>query len=159
MAVVVRAATLSDARDIARLTIQLGYELDEATAAERLSRLLPREDQRFLVALVDGGVAGWLHVALAECVETGAFAVIAGLVVDRVHRREGVGRMLMDEAEHWAADRGCPVVRLWSTAARTAAHRFYERLGYRKVKTQYSFVKVLGASTDDLSRFVPRVEP
>jgi hypothetical protein len=34
----------------------------------------------------------------------------------------------------------------------------YERLRYTNIKTQYSFVKSLAGTSQDLRRFVPRVE-
>jgi hypothetical protein len=65
----------------------------------------------------------------------------------------------MNQAEAWAAAETIPVVRLQSTVSRTAAHRFYERLGYRTVKTQHSFLKLLGAAGPEaLERFAPKVD-
>jgi GNAT superfamily N-acetyltransferase len=152
----IRLARVSDAEGIARLTSQLGYELQASAAAERLSRLLARPDHEFFVADVDGHVAGWLHATVLEYVESGPFVVIGGLVVDEDHRRKGVGRLLMEHAEAWARQQGCSIVRLWSSAARTAAHRFYEELGYTNIKTQYSFIKSLdGAGDPQLQMFIP----
>ena len=66
----------------------------------------------------------------------------------------------MQRAEDWAKERGCSIVRLSSTITRTAAHRFYETIGYTKIKTQHSFIKPLDeAAAARLSAFVPRVEP
>ena len=159
MTVTVRVATVSDADAIAQLTAQLGYEVALAAVSARLSRILPREDQRLLVAELDGRLVGWLHAIISEYVEAEACVVIGGLVVDRGHRRMGIGSLLMEQAEQWAKERGCPIVRLRSSSVRTAAHRFYEELGYTNIKTQYSFVKSLDAAEPEhLSRFVPRVE-
>ena len=155
-----RVARQSDAADVAGLTKQLGYDLTEKDAADRLSRILPRDDQRFFVADVDGRAAGWVHVVLVECVDAEAFALIGGLVVDGAHRRLGVGRALMVQAENWARERGCSMVRLSSAVTRTAAHRFYETIGYTKIKTQHSFIKPLDeAAAARVSNFVPRVDP
>jgi GNAT superfamily N-acetyltransferase len=158
MAVSVRTADVSDAGEIARLTAQLGYEISDATAAERLGRFVRGAGHRFLVAEFDGRVAGWAHAIVWESLETGPFVLIGGLVVDRPLRRRGVGAALMGEVEAWAIAQGCTVVRLWSSVARAEAHQFYERLGYANIKSQYSFVKSVGAGgTDDFSRFVPRL--
>jgi GNAT superfamily N-acetyltransferase len=158
--ITIRPARASDAGDIAQLTAQLGYDLTHENAADRLSRILLREDQQLFVADVDGRAAGWVHVAVAEYIDAEPFAVIAGLVVDRDHRRAGVGRALMDRAEIWARDRGCSIVRLASSATRKAAHRFYENLGYTNIKTQYSFIKPLdSAAAARVRTFVPRVDP
>jgi len=157
--VTIRPARASDATDIAHLTAQLGYDLAEADAARRLSRILARDDQQFLVADIDGRPVGWVHVVLAEYVDAEAFVMVAGLVVDRNHRRLGIGRALMNEAEQWARERGSSIVRLTSSTTREGAHRFYEGLGYSNIKTQYSFAKPLdSAATARLQAFVPRVD-
>ena len=159
-AVSIRSALTSDATDISRLTTQLGYEVPATELEPRLSRILARSDQRFFVAETDGHVVGWVHVTIADYVEADAFVVIGGLVVDRDYRRRGVGRLLMMQAEEWAGSQGCAIVRLWSTAARTGAHRFYASLGYTHIKTQYAFAKSLRPGGETvLSGLVPRVEP
>jgi GNAT superfamily N-acetyltransferase len=160
LSVTIRAARESDAYSIAELTTQLGYDVSEADAAHRLSRILPRNDQQFFVADLDSRAVGWVHVVLAEYVDAEAFVVIGGLVVDRNHRRLGIGRALMDRAEMWARERGCSIVRLTSSSTRKTAHRFYENLGYTNIKTQYSFVKPLDpVAAARVRTFVPRVDP
>jgi GNAT superfamily N-acetyltransferase len=160
MPALIRPALSADAAAIAELTIQLGYEVAPVLVAERLARMTAHGDQRFLVAELDGDVVGWVHVAIMEYIETGAFAVIGGLVVDRRHRKKNIGRRLMTEAEAWARECSCSIVRLSSSAFRTESHRFYEHLGYANIKTQYSFVKPLDRAGEDAIRgFVPRVHP
>jgi GNAT superfamily N-acetyltransferase len=154
----IRLARVEDAAAVALLTQQLGYEVDPSDAAPKLSRILSRADQQLFIAESDGRPIAWLHAMTLESVETEAAVVIAGLVVDRTYRGKGIGRLLMDKAESWAASRGCGIVRLWSTASRHGAHQFYERLGYAKIKTQYSFAKRLDNRHLDLKRLVPRVD-
>jgi GNAT superfamily N-acetyltransferase len=158
MSVVVRGAEVADVADIADLTAQLGYDADAAALRGRLTSILARADQRLLVAVVDGKAVGWLHAAVFEYLETDPFVTIAGLVVDRAHRRQGIGGALISEAEKWARERQCPVVRLWSSVGRTAAHRFYEGAGYTKIKAQYSFAKSLDGRPDRFRAFVPRID-
>jgi GNAT superfamily N-acetyltransferase len=155
----VRPALPPDADAIAKLMAQLGYESPASAVATRLARILPRPDHRFLIAEIDGRPVGWVHAAVSELVETGPFVVIGGLVVDRSVRRQGIGRLLMARAEAWAVEQGCSIVRLWSSDARTDAHQFYERLGYSRIKTQYSFVK--SVDPDGRGRFdsfIPRLD-
>ena len=130
MPVSLRSACVDDAGEISRLTGHLGYEVSPADVSARLSRMLEREDQQFLVAELDGRAVGWIHVGVAEYLETGAFAAVNGLVVDRDVRSRGVGQLLLERAEEWARDRDVPLIRLWSTTSREGAHRFYERQGY-----------------------------
>ena len=102
---------------------------------------------------------GWLHASVWESIEADAFVVIGGLVVDRDHRGQGIGRALLERAEQWAVTQGCGIVRLWSSSMRSEAHKFYEHLGYQKLKTQYSFAKPVDPErAGDLQHFVPRVD-
>jgi len=157
MALIIRGAHVTDLEDVRTLTAQLGYQVDSATLLPRLSHALSSGDQQIFVAEMDGRVVAWVHAALWQFLETGRVGMIAGLVVDRRHRRHGVGGLLMGHAEDWIAAQGCSSVRLWSSAGRVEAHRFYERLGYQNLKTQYSFGKSLDGRTQDLTSLVPRI--
>jgi GNAT superfamily N-acetyltransferase len=154
----IRRARPSDAAAIANLTAQLGYDVDAAAVSGRLARLLPRADHYLLVADLAGSPIGWLHAATSEYIEADKFVLIGGLVVDRDHRRMGIGRLLMEAAERWATAQDCSIVRLWSSSVRAAAHDFYEQLGYVNVKTQYSFVKSLDGDSSHFEQFMPRVD-
>ena len=160
MPVLIRTARAADADDVARLTGHLGYDVAPADVEASLSRILARTDQQFLVAEIDGRPVGWLHLGVVEYIETGPFAVINGLVVDSGCRGQGIGRLLLEWAEEWSTRQGVSIVRLWSTTSRERAHRFYERLGYTKIKTQYSFAKSVGANRQqDFTALIPRVDP
>jgi len=159
MTVTVRLARAADAADIARLMSQLGYDVEVSAIASRVQKILTRDDQRLLIAEMHGRGVGWVHAVRSEYLETGAFVLIGGLVVDRAHRRHGIGRALMREAEEFAREQGCSVVRLSSSASRTDAHRFYQQLGYAHIKTQFAFARSLDpGAPETLARFVPRVE-
>lgn len=159
MTVRIRPAQMSDAAEIGRLTCQLGYELEPHVLAARLSNALTQRDQHFAVAELGQHVVGWVHAATWEFLETGRVGIIAGLVVDREHRRSGVGTSLMTTAEAWVTKQGCSVVRLWSSSGRSSAHQFYEALGYTNIKTQYSFAKMLNSEAGNiLQSYVPRID-
>lgn len=159
MAICIRVARTSDAVAIGKLTSQLGYEVDVSTVAARLSRILLRPDQRFTVAELDGQLGGWVHAVISEYIESERFVAVGGLVVDRDHRMSGIGRRLMEHVEGWAKEQGCLIVRLSSSSTRSASHRFYETLGYKNIKTQYSFIKSLDAAQQqDVLKFVPKVD-
>ena len=60
-------------------------------------------------------------------------AHVEALVVDRAHRRAGVGTALMAAATAWARSRGTSEILLTVWAGNAAGEAFYERLGYRVV--------------------------
>jgi N-acetylglutamate synthase-like GNAT family acetyltransferase len=159
MTISIRVAQISDAERIADLTSQLGYEVDMTTVIQRLSRILSRSDHQFMIAELDGRLRGWVHAAISEYIESERFVTIGGLVVDKYHRKQGIGRRLMEQIEAWAREQGCSIVRLWSSSTRTSSHKFYEGLGYTNIKTQYSFIKSLDADQhQDVRKFVPKVD-
>jgi GNAT superfamily N-acetyltransferase len=133
----IREATLSDAAVLADLSTQLGYPAIPEQTAERLTTLASRPGNGVLVAENDGGtVVGWLHVSVMFFLESPPFAEVAGLIVDEAHRGQGAGKLLLDAAARWAADHGYDKLRVRSNVIREDAHRFYEREGFRRVKTQ-----------------------
>ncbi len=143
-AIGIRTPGPGDEERIALLSLQLGYP---SSPEEIRSRLLPiLSDPGHAVYLAEGPggfVAGWVHVCLHRSVETDFRAEVAGLVVDSEWRGRGIGRLLMEQAEAWARAQGCRAVTLRSNVIRAEAHRFYENLGYRRLKTQHAFLKSL----------------
>jgi GNAT superfamily N-acetyltransferase len=143
----IRQATRADAARLAALSEVLGYPVTADALAERLGRLLGRDEEVVLVAEVGPGhVVGWLHGAEQELLESGRRCEILGLVVDGAHRGRGVGRRLVQAAEAWAATRGLDQMAVRSNVARAESHPFYERLGYVRAKTQHAYRKRLSAA-------------
>ena len=133
----VRQAIASDAAALAALSTQLGYPAQPEEAAERLSALGPGD--AVLVAEDGGAVLGWIHVCGIRFFQSAPVAEIGGLVVDEAARGRGVGRLLLEAAVRWAAEQGYGKLRVRSNVIREDAHRFYEREGFRRVKTQAVF--------------------
>jgi GNAT superfamily N-acetyltransferase len=142
---VIRPVTSADAAAVAALSSQLGYPVSPEAVAARLERLLGRDDQLVLAAIADDGVlAGWIHAADQDLVESERRCEILGLVVDRRRRRAGIGRRLVAEAERWAACRGLRQMSVRSNVAREESHPFYEAQEYVRVKTQQVYRKAIG---------------
>lgn len=140
---IIRRATIGDAADITRLSGQLGYPVEAGALAERLERVLARNDQLVLVALAEGKAGGWLQAQAAEIIESGFRVEIVGLIVDESVRRRGLGRRLVQEAETWAAGLSAQTVVVRTNIVRAESHVFYQSLGYRQTKTQHVYRKVL----------------
>lgn len=145
--VVIRPAEPADAEALAHLSGQLGYPVSAEEAAERLRQLqiLPEWQAALVAVLPEGQVAGWVQVHRVVFLGGAPFAEIGGLVVDEQHRRMGIGHALVQAAEDWARRHGMTDVSVRSNIIRKGAHAFYQRLGYRLVKTQHTFHKELNA--------------
>ena len=138
----VRPALLTDAGRIAVLSGQLGYPSSAASVGRRLRNLLARRDHAIWVAENDGGnVAGWIHVFVKQLLESDREVEIGGLVIDEIFRGQGVGKALVERAERWAKARRLKSVYVRSNIVRNDAHAFYQKLGYKVIKTQNAFRK------------------
>ena len=143
MTLVVRRAAPDDAPHVAALSRVLGYPVDPGVMSERLAHLAARAADAVFVAVDRDRIVGWIHGSERELLEVGRQVEILGLVVDLTTRRSGAGRALVDAVERWAASRGVAQVSVRSNVVRVESHPFYERLGYKRVKTQHSYRKTL----------------
>jgi GNAT superfamily N-acetyltransferase len=140
----VRSAILDDAPDLARLSGLLGYPAEASSVEDRLSRLLASTtDAVFVAQLGSGAVAGWVHAAEQELLESGRRCEILGLIVDQERRGAGVGRALVEQVEDWARSRNLEQIAVRSNVLRQESHPFYERMGYQRTKTQHAYRKRL----------------
>lgn len=143
----VRSATVADAAEMARLSGVLGYTATPADFKPRLSAALGDERQRVMVSPLGGsGLAGWVHAVRQIILESGPRTEILGLVVDPRARRRGVGAALVRAVESWASETEFHRLVVRSNVVRDEAHRFYPALGYRKIKSQAVYRKVLTRS-------------
>ena len=139
----IREARPRDYARIAELAGQLGYPSSADEIAKRLDGMQHSNEHAVFVAQVGSDLAGWLAVFVYRVVEADARAEISGFVVDERYRSQRIGMHLLARAERWARERGCREIGLRSNVIRDRAHAFYERHGYRHVKTQKSFRKDL----------------
>jgi GNAT superfamily N-acetyltransferase len=144
--IAIRAARDGDAVALADLSRQLGYPLDAVEMSRRLARVRAAgAGEVFVAEDVHAQLVGWTHVVPRVQLEDGAFAELAGLVVDESVRGSGVGAALLAAAEDWARAQGFASIRVRSNVIRERAHRFYEREGYARIKAQAVFRKPLAA--------------
>ena len=139
----IRLASSGDAERIAVLCQQLGYPASQEKVQRRLNQIQQDEQQAVYVAELSGHLIGWVYVHVCKLLVADPQAEIVGLVVDEDHRRCGVGRLLMQQVEKWAREKGCWEVYLRSNVVREGAHAFYEGIGYSSAKTSMAFRKAL----------------
>src|SRR5690606_17803661 len=101
---------------------------------EAVVRVVGFEGTTVLAARVEGAVVGLLTL-VAIPLGTGLWARIEDVVVDEAARGRGVGAALTERAVELARERGARTIELTSRPERVAAHRLYERAGFRRWET------------------------
>lgn len=137
-----REAAATDASAIATLLGQLGYPSAAEAMPTRLAGMAGERRTLALVAEHEGTVVGLITAHVVAAIHADEpLALLTALVVQDRARGQGVGRALVEHAEHWARALGAVRLSVLTATHRDEAHRFYEHLGY--VKTGFRFTKTL----------------
>ena len=140
---IIRPITLTDAASAANLSAEFGYPASKETMERRIAALQNRSDHVVFVACTDETAIGWIDVGIVHHFQSEPYGEIGGFVVSEKHRSTGVGKQLIDRAEHWMREQGLSRSLVRSQLKREDAHRFYLREGYAQVKTSAVFEKEL----------------
>lgn len=98
------------------------------------SKIEKDPNHELIVAELDGKMVGTLHLMFLPSVsyQGGLRAQVESVRVDEKVRGRGIGSKLMRWAIEHARERDAHLVQLTTHRSREAAHRFYERLGFKK---------------------------
>jgi GNAT superfamily N-acetyltransferase len=142
-ALAIREIRPEDSEVAAQLSGELGYPASAEVMKRRIQNIRGLPDNAVFVACIAESVVGWIHVGTVRHLQSEAYGEVGGFVVSEACRSRGVGRMLLGYAEQWVAKRGLTKIVVRSRMGRDAAHRFYEREGYTRVKVSAVFSKVM----------------
>ena len=132
----IRQADFGDADDVARLAaaLAMSFEFSAARFRENYPALLAADGACLLLAVSGhesvGYLLGFRHLTFYA---NGPVGWVEEVVVRDQDRGQGIGRVLMDAFERWAAAQGCALVAL----ATRRAGPFYRALGYEESATYY----------------------
>ncbi|EJW16300.1 GNAT family N-acetyltransferase [Paenibacillus alvei] len=129
---------------------ELYTELDQSETnverlKERFTALQSNPDYTFLGAVDNSGklVGSVMGIRCYDLTgQCRPFMVLENMIVSKSHHRKGIGQILVEAIEKIAIESDCRSVVLLSSAWRTDAHQFYEKLGFTKDAT-YGFIKPL----------------
>jgi GNAT superfamily N-acetyltransferase len=135
----IRPAEPADAPVIAELLNQLGYPTTAAEVPERIRRLRAEGRSEVFVSVIAGTVGGLVSIQVGPSLTRSEdTALVSTLVVAEGERGKGVGRELLEVAEDYAREHGCPRIVVATANHRNGAHAFYERLGWEWTGRRYA---------------------
>jgi GNAT superfamily N-acetyltransferase len=138
---VVRAATRADVPAIVSMLAddELGSTREAVTAAlpesyyQAFADIDADANNLLIVACMDDQVVGTLQLTFTPSLSYrgGWRATVESVRTTAGLRSQGIGARLMQHAIGLAQERDCVLMQLTTHASRTAAHRFYKRLGFK----------------------------
>lgn len=109
----------------------LPFEVDEERARARYDQLMEREDHVILAAKEGAQVLGTATVICCQAL-SGNFLVVEDVVVKPGLTGKGIGGLLLEAVDRFAAQQDCAYAILVSSGFRTDAHRFYYNHGFNE---------------------------
>jgi ribosomal protein S18 acetylase RimI-like enzyme len=116
----------------------VGIQLRRSDEPEEVQKKLQRDPDLFLVAEADGGMVGTVLGGF-----DGRRGLVYHLATAESYRQHGIGGMLMDELEHRLKEKGCIRCYLLVTVENETAMQFYEKRGWSKMDTIFTYGKDL----------------
>lgn len=133
----IREATPGDAKELAALINYLGHPIDAKTVRKNLLALAKLRE-RPLVATLGKKLVGLVGIHKTPTVHRDApVGRITILVVAAEAQGQGLGRMLVEEAERLLRKAGCRIIEVTSNDRRGAAHAFYRHMGYERTSIRF----------------------
>ena len=142
MTLIFRQLDPDNAQDIAQFNELMDDLTSHAKDRDKLvgciRRMNEREDAYLLVA--EDQESGRLCASAMAitfddfCDDCRPVMVVENVVTHHDFQQKGIGRRVFEEIEAWGRTRGANYAILCSSMHRTAAHKFYDALGYKEVK-------------------------
>lgn len=115
------------------------HSLEELEADSR--RILAESNQIcFLLMEESVGASGFIEAAIYTC-EFQVYCHVEGWYVEPQFRREGFGRELLKEVEHWALHKAIPILTSDTNDKYPASPAAHIRAGFRELQPIRVFVK------------------
>lgn len=121
----IRPFVIEDTDGVLEVWSLAGMTTPERNPRADIQKKLRHSPESFFVGMLEGKVAATVMVGY-----DGHRGWIYSLAVRPDLQRKGIGRQMMEEAENWLRQQGCPQAKLQIDEARSDVAGFYKKLGY-----------------------------
>lgn len=138
MSIIIRDAVDGDCDRLVELIVELGHPITVESVRPNLARLTDM-GLTPLVAEIEGRVVGLCVPSIMQTLHRETpVGRISTMVVSDDHRGQGIGALLVAEAERRLVGQGCALIEVTSNEARTRAHKFWQAQGYRQTSKRFA---------------------
>jgi ribosomal protein S18 acetylase RimI-like enzyme len=136
----IRQTAIEDSAAIAQLMTQLmeaggyqGRQVSSGQIEDRLRKMADDDVYQVLLAEDEGKVVALLSLSFRHTLfHSAPTALIDALVVERGHRRQGIGQQLMTEAIERCQSADCCEIEVSTERSNEAAQAFYRQHGFNR---------------------------
>lgn len=130
----IRRCKETDIREVYNLICELEEtEFDYTKFKAVFDNKIKDNKNNYILAVEDKKVLGFLSLNIDyQLHHINKVATIEELVVSSNYRSGGIGKLLLEEAIHYAKDNHCEIIELTSNFSRERAHNFYIKNGFEK---------------------------
>lgn len=121
------------------LSTQLGYPGVREELKQRFEVINGLKNHALFVCSSGRGINGFIHLEAVDDLIEERKVEIKALIVNEKERSSGMGHALIAEAIEWARKFPVHTLYLNCNILRNRTHQFYEREGFKKVKTSHFF--------------------
>jgi ribosomal protein S18 acetylase RimI-like enzyme len=121
----IRPFVIEDTEAVLEVWSRAGMTAPERNPRVEIQKKLRHSPESFFVGVVAGRAVATVMVGY-----DGHRGWIYLLAVRPDLQRQGIGRQMMERAENWLREQGCPRAKLQVEPARGDVTAFYEKLGY-----------------------------
>ncbi|BDD04527.1 GNAT family N-acetyltransferase [Aureibacter tunicatorum] len=139
----IRKIETSDSSSIVQLNQELGYKTNLSMVQKHIQHIISENDQYAYVATIGHKIVGFIHGFIAIRLTGEPFGEIAGLIVSKQFRNQGIGKMLVEKLEMAIND--IQSIRVRCNSKRILAHNFYYKMDYELKKEQKIFSKTINS--------------
>lgn len=135
MSLEIKNARIEDFEDVFKLLEQLWRDtkLDKENLAKVYSCILDRNETFNKVVFLDDKIIAFFSGFISmNLFHSGKVFYLQILIVDENHRKQGIGKKIIDDIAAISSQENCKAIELDSAFFRKSAHRFYTNLGFSK---------------------------
>lgn len=143
----IRQADLRDAKDIAKLAVQMWKEHTVEELKEEFTEIIAEKESAVFLKIVDGEIVGFAQCQLrhdyVEGTHSSPVGYLEGIFVLEHNRKRGYAKELLRECEKWAKEQGCMEFASDCELHNQDSFHFHMNMGFEEANRVICFTKKL----------------
>lgn len=147
MQVIIRKATIGDAKTVAGLAIKMWKSNTIEELTEEFSDYISKGNCVVVLAMLDDCAIGFAQCGLrhdyVEGTDTSPVGYLEGIFVEEDYRKNGLAKDMLDACQRWAKEQGCTEFASDCELVNEDSLKFHLKIGFEEANRIVCFTKKL----------------